>query len=62
MVKRKKRLEKGIESIEKQIEIHYKKRDLAMKEGKIELMDYYDREIIAKKKAKEEKEKLLEKQ
>lgn len=62
MVKRKKRLLKGIESLQKQIELHKEKKRVAEEEGKIELADYYEREIIAKIKDKERKEELLEKQ
>ncbi len=61
MVNRKKRLKKGIESLQKQIEMHEKKLQQAEKQGKIELLDYYKKEIEVKKKDKEEKEKLLKK-
>ena len=61
MVNRKKRLKKGIESIEEQIKIHEEKRQKALKEDKLELVEYYDKEIEQKKKDKEEKERLLEK-
>jgi hypothetical protein len=61
-MKRKKRLKKGIESLEKQIEIHKEKRKMAEEEGNIELEDYYRREIEAKKRDKERKEELLKKQ
>lgn len=42
MAKRKKRLQKGIDSLEEQIKIHEEKRIKAIEEGKIELGDYYD--------------------
>jgi hypothetical protein len=62
MVKRKKRLLKGVESLQKQIEIHEEKKRIAEKEGKVELADYYEREIKAKTRDKERKEETLEKQ
>ena len=48
MAKRKKRLEKGISSLQKQIDFHLSKKDKASKEGKLELVNYYGKEIIAK--------------
>jgi hypothetical protein len=62
MVNRKKRLKKGIESIQEQIELHEEKKNLAQTSGNEELVAYYIKEIEAKKKAKEEKEAILEKQ
>lgn len=61
MTKRKKRLEKGIGSIEDQIKIHEEKRVKAAAEGNLDLEDYYNREIEGLKKTKERKEKQLEK-
>ena len=61
MVNRKKRLQKGIESIEKQIKLHEEKLKKAEEEDNIELSQYYKKEINAKKRDKEEKERLLEK-
>ena len=58
---RKKRLLKGIESIGKQIKLHEEKRKRAEEDGRIELEDYYKKEIESLKKAKQEKEKLAEK-
>lgn len=58
---RKKRLEKGIESIEIQIILHEKKKEEAVKEGNIERVKYYEKEIRAKKDYKEHKKRLLEK-
>ena len=58
---RKKRLTKGIKSLEEQIKLHEEKREKAVKEGQIELEDYYKKEIEALKKVKEDKKKLLEK-
>ena len=61
MVNRKKRLRKGIESITREIEIHKKKRKLALDEGKLELASYYDSEIKGLEKTKENKEDKLDK-
>ena len=61
MVNRKNRLKKGVESLNKQIIIHEKKLEKAIEEGKIELADYYKKELKAKTKDKENKEKLLKK-
>ena len=62
MTNRKKRLKKGIESIQNQIELHEVKKQHAEDEGNEDLVGYYEREITAKKRAKEEKEAILEKQ
>jgi len=62
MPNRKRRLKKGIKSLQGQIEIHKQKKKLAEKEEKEELVDYYEKEIKRFKEQKEEKEKLLEKQ
>ncbi len=61
MVNRKKRLKKGIESLEKQIELHEEKLKKAVEEDNIELAEYYKKEINAKRRDKEEKERLLSK-
>ena len=61
MANRKKRLEKGIESLNEQIEIHEEKLKKAEEDGNIELSDYYKKEIEAKKKYKEGKERMLDK-
>ena len=61
MVNRKKRLQKGIESLEKQIQLHEEKLKRAEQEDNIELADYYKKEIDAKKKDKEEKQRILDK-
>jgi hypothetical protein len=45
MAKREKRLEKGIESLEKQKEIHQEKRKSAEEAGDEELVRYYDKEL-----------------
>ena len=61
MTSRKNRLEKGIESIKEQIEIHEEKIEKAKEEGKIELEEYYGKEIKKLGKEKEKKQKILEK-
>ncbi|MBI2208005.1 hypothetical protein HYU50_00765 [Candidatus Woesearchaeota archaeon] len=61
MANRKKRLQKGIESLEKQIKIHEEKLRKAKKEDSIELAEYYQKEIAAKKRDKEEKQRILNK-
>ncbi len=45
MPNRKKRLEKGIESIKKEIEKHKQKRARAISEGDEGLSEYYDKEV-----------------
>jgi len=62
MTNRKKRLKKGIESLQEQIDIHAEKKNLAEDSGQEELVEYYTGEIEAKEKAKKEKEAMLEKQ
>ena len=44
-MKRKKRLEKGIESLQKQIEIHKMKLKKAIEEGNEDLARYYEKDI-----------------
>jgi len=61
MANRKKRLQKGIESIEKQIQLHEEKLRKAEEEDNIELAKYYKKEIAAKKRDKEEKQRILNK-
>ena len=61
MTNRKKRLEKGITSLQKQVEIHEEKLKKAEEEGMEELVDYYNNEIEAKKRDIDKKKKLLEK-
>ena len=61
MAKRRKRLEKGIKSIEEQIEIHKAKEEEAVEQGRIELAGYYHKEIERMKEAGEKKKKLLDK-
>ena len=61
MTNRKKRLIKGIASLQQQIKIHEEKLKQAQQEGKLELVSYYIKELEAKKKDVEKKEKLLNK-
>ena len=61
-MKHKKRLRKGIESLQKQIEIHEEKKRIAEEENNEYLVDYYNREIKSRKKEKEIKQDILEKQ
>ena len=61
MANRKKRLEKGIESLEKQIVLHKEKKKVAQEEGKIELGEYYEKELKVLESVKEVKEKILRK-
>lgn len=61
MTNRKKRLKKGIESLEKQIAFHEQKLQKAVQEDHLELAGYYKKEILAKKKDMDEKKRLLEK-
>ena len=61
MPNRKKRLKKGIESLQKQIELHENKLKQAEKEGKLELAGYYEKELENMKGYKGKKEKLLKK-
>lgn len=59
-MKRKKRLEKGIESLEEQKIIHLHKREEAEELGEEELVRYYDKEIEKFEKEKVKKEEKLE--
>ena len=61
-MKRKKRLEKGIESLKEQIEIHEEKKKKAEEADMGELVGYYEKEIHSKEKALKEKKELLDKQ
>jgi len=60
VVNRKKRLKKGVDSIEEQIDIHEKKKEAARKEGRIELEDYYGRELRKLRGVRDYKKKLLD--
>lgn len=59
MANRKKRLKKGIESLERQIKLHEEKLKKAEKDAYPGLSEYYQKEIEAKKKDKEEKQRIL---
>ncbi len=59
MTKRIKKLRKGINSIEKQINIHLEKRKRAIEEGNIERADYYEKEITGLKKSQDRKKKKI---
>ena len=61
MVRRRKRLEKGIESISKQIDLHEKKMADAFGEDNLDLEKYYEKEIKALRKVTERKKKMKEK-
>lgn len=58
-MKRRKRLEKGISSIEKQIHIHEIKKKDAWEENKIELAGYYEKEISILEENKRKKSEKL---
>ncbi|MFA5993275.1 MAG: hypothetical protein WC796_06220 [Candidatus Pacearchaeota archaeon] len=62
MTNRKKRLEKGIQSLENQREIHEKKLEKAEEEKDEYLVRYYIKEIDILKGEEEKKKKLLDKQ
>ena len=57
---RRKRLERGIESIEKQIKVHEEKLREAEAAGQEELVTYYLKDISRLEKQKEQKENKLE--
>lgn len=59
MVNRKKRLQKGVESLNEQIKLHEEKKRKAEEEGNIELADYYEKEIETKRRDKERKERMI---
>ncbi len=42
---RRKRIKEGLAAVKKQIELHKIKLENAVREGKAELMDYYEKEI-----------------
>ncbi len=61
-MKRKKRLEKGIKSLKEQIEIHEEKKRQAEEADILELVGYYEKEILSKEKDMKKKKELLDKQ
>jgi hypothetical protein len=58
---RKKRLEKGIKSLNEQIKIHKEKLKKAEEDGLKELVGYYEKEIISKEEAMKKKMEILKK-
>ncbi len=60
MAKRKKRLEKSIDSIQRQVELHEEKKKIAKELGQEELVGYYTAEISALEKRKEDRQGKLE--
>lgn len=61
MTKRKKRLEKGIISIEKRIKEHEERKKKAEDEGDVYLVEYLGKEITSLKERKENRKKVIEK-
>ena len=61
MSNRKKRLDKGIQSIEEQILLHKQKQNEAENKGEIEMVEYYKKEIEGLEKTKDKKKTMLEK-
>ena len=61
-MKRKKRLQKGIDSLDEQIIIHKEKRQQALELGQEELIGYYDKEISNLKKRRENREDKLDRE
>lgn len=61
MPPRKKRLEKGIDSLQKQIEYHKAKLTKSIEEGNIELGEYYEKEIQSLENAVKRKEEKVDK-
>lgn len=59
MVKREKRLEKAIDSIELQIQKHEEKKKHAQEFGQEELVGYYTKEIESLKNRKKDREEKL---
>ena len=60
-MKRKKRAEKSIKSLQKTIGKHELKREKARKENKKELVEYYDKEIVSLKRTLSKKEEIANK-
>ncbi|MBS3155313.1 hypothetical protein J4404_02340 [Candidatus Woesearchaeota archaeon] len=61
MVNRKKRLARGIESLKRRLDEHKIKLERAKKDNKIELIDYYEKELENFEIYREKKKKILEK-
>ncbi len=62
MTNKKKRLEKGVNSLQEQIDFHKEKKETAQEQGNIELVDYYEKEIRAKEETRKRKQEILDKQ
>ena len=60
-MKRKKRLAKGIESLQEQIEIHKEKLREAIEEGDEDLASYYEKDISRLEGEKEKKKEYMRK-
>ena len=60
MTNRKKRLKKGIASIEEQIILHEEKKRIAQEEGKIERVKNYEKEISSLEEERDRKEDMLD--
>lgn len=60
MTNRKKRLKKGIISIEEQIILHEEKKRKAEDEGNYDLAEYHAKEIIGMENARDRKEDMLD--
>ena len=58
-MKREKRLEKGIKSMNEQIEMHKDKKAMALEQRKFELAGYYEKEIDSMKIIRRKKEEKL---
>lgn len=61
MVNRKKRLERGIASLEEQLRLHEEKLQRAMEDDNDALAGYYRKELSAKQRDLDEKKRLLAK-
>ena len=59
-MKRKKGAKKSIESLKKRIKEHEDKLEEARREDRVELVDYYEKELISLKKFMDKKKGILE--
>ncbi len=59
-MKRKKRLKRGIESLEEQIEIHKEKLREASEDGNEELVQCYEKDLVRLEKEKDNKKRHLD--
>jgi len=62
MTNRKRRLKKGINSLQEQIDLHKEKKKIAEESLNENLAKYYENEIEARIQTKKEKEAILKKQ